>query len=233
MFLKSALFYDALYQFKDYRKAVEVMHQLIQKERPGSASVLDVACGTGKHIAFLKDHYEVEGLDLNPELLKIARERCPDTVFHEADMTGFSLEKKFDVVACLFSSIGYVQTKENLQAAVSAMAAHLFPGGLLIIEPWIWPENYWKDKLVANFTEQENLKISWMYIQKQVKMTSVFDIHYLVGTNGEINYFSENHIMGLWTDEEYREAFTKAGLTVTFEEIGFFGRGVYYGALAS
>jgi hypothetical protein len=62
-------------------------------------------------------------------------------------------------------------------------------------------------------------------------MTSVFNIHYLVGTNEEINYFSENHVMGLWTDEEYREAFKRAGLTVNYEENGFFGRGVYYGRL--
>ncbi len=231
MFAKSVMFYDTIYQFKDYRKAVERMHQLIQKERPGSASLLDVACGTGKHIEFLKDNYQVEGLDLNPELLEIARSRCPDTIFHEANMTRFSLNKKFDVVACLFSSIGYVQTKENLQSAVAAMAAHLVKGGLLIVEPWIWPEKYWKGNLVANFTEEEELKISWMYIHEQEDMRSVFDIHYLVGTKEEINHFSEKHVLGLWTDEEYREAFTKAGLTVTFEENGFFGRGVYYGAL--
>jgi SAM-dependent methyltransferase len=231
MFIKSAVFYDALYQFKDYQKAVGLMHHLIQRERPGSASLLDVACGTGKHIAFLRNQYEIEGLDLNPALLEIARERCPGTVFYEANMTGFSLNKKFDVVACLFSSIAYVQTKENLCAAVSAMAAHLVPGGLLIIEPWIWPEKYWKGKLVSNFADQEKLKISWMYIQEQVDMTSVFNIHYLVGTNDGIEYFSEKHVMGLWTDEEYRDAFRTAGLTVSYEEKGFFGRGVYFGKL--
>lgn len=231
MFTKSAAFYDALYHFKDYGKAVELLHQLIQRERPGSRNILDVACGTGKHAAFLQNHYEVEGLDLNPELLKIARERCPGTVFHEGDMTRFSLNKKFEVVACLFSSIGYVQTKDNLQSTVSAMARHLVPGGLLIIEPWIWPGRYWKGKLISNYVDHEKLKISWMYIQEQVGMTSVFDIHYLVGKEEGINYYSEKHVMGLWTDDEYRDAFTRAGLTVSYEEKGFFGRGVYYGSL--
>lgn len=231
MFSKSAQFYDALYQFKDYRQAVQMMHQLIQREKPGSKSLLDVGCGTGKHIVYLKDQYLVEGLDINPELLAIARERCPEIRFHEADMTRFSLGKQFDVVACLFSSIGYVQTKEKLEAAVKTMAAHLVPGGLLIIEPWIYPDKYWKDKLVANFTDLENLKISWMYIHDQEGMTSVFDIQYLVGTREEISHFSEQHVMGLWTDKEYREAFSKAGVNVMYDEKGFFGRGVYYGIL--
>lgn len=75
MFIKSAAYYDALYQFKDYSQAVQMMHRLIQEVRPGSNSLLDVGCGTGKHIEHLKEHYTVEGLDLNKELLDIARER--------------------------------------------------------------------------------------------------------------------------------------------------------------
>ena len=231
MFTRSAEFYDALYQFKDYRHAVQLLHELIKDKKPGKLSLLDVACGTGKHIEYLKDHYEVEGLDLNTDLLRIARERCPGIIFHEADMANFDLGRKFDVVACLFSSIGYVQTKEKLQYAVLSMAKHLTPGGLLIIEPWIYPEKYWKGKLIANFADLDDLKISWMYIHEQAGMTSVFDIHYMVGTPQGISNFSEKHVMGLWTDEEYREAFRKAGLSVMYEEKGFFGRGVYYGFL--
>ena len=229
MFTKSARFYDALYQFKDYRKAVQILHQLIQENKPGALTLLDVACGTGKHIEYLRDHYAVEGLDINPELLEIARERCPGNTFHQQDMTNIDLGKKFDVVACLFSSIGYVQTKERLQESIRAMAMHLQPGGLLIVEPWIFPDKYWNGKLVANFADLDNLKISWMYIQELDGLTSVFDIHYQVGTSEGISHFSEQHIMGLWTDEEYREAFTRAGLSVNYEENGFFGRGVYYG----
>jgi SAM-dependent methyltransferase len=231
MFTRSAEFYDALYQFKDYRHAVQLLHELIQGHKQGKLSLLDVACGTGKHIEYLKNYYEVEGLDLNPDLLRIARERCPGIIFHEADMANFDLGRKFDAVACLFSSIGYVHTKERLQDAILSMAKHLTPGGLLIIEPWIYPGKYWKGKLIANFTDLDDLKISWMYIQEQAGMTSVFDIHYMVGTPKGISNFSEKHVMGLWTDEEYREAFRKAGLSVMYEERGFFGRGVYYGIL--
>jgi ubiquinone/menaquinone biosynthesis C-methylase UbiE len=231
MFTKSARFYDALYQFKDYQQATLKLKELIRHEKPGAVSLLDVACGTGKHIEYLKDDYAVEGLDLNPELLQIAGERCPGIKFHEADMIDFNLGSSFDVITCLFSSIGYVQTKPSLDKAIKSMAAHLKPGGLLIIEPWISPEKYWKGKLVANFADLDDLKISWMYIHEQEGMTSVFDIQYMVGTDKEINCFSERHVMGLWTDDEYRDAFIKSGLSVTHEEKGFFGRGVYYGIL--
>jgi hypothetical protein len=37
------------------------------------------------------------------------------------------------VVACLFSSMGYVRT--NLDRTLACIARHLNPGGLVLIEP--------------------------------------------------------------------------------------------------
>ena len=54
-------------------------------------------------------------------------------------MTAFDLGCRFDVVTCLFSSIGYVGTVERLDQAIATMAAHLEPGGTLIVEPWLSP----------------------------------------------------------------------------------------------
>ncbi len=68
MFTKSAKFYDALYHFKDYKKACEKLDSIIKKFKPDAKSLLDTACGTGKHIEHLKDLYYCEGLDLNDEL---------------------------------------------------------------------------------------------------------------------------------------------------------------------
>ncbi|TSA50235.1 class I SAM-dependent methyltransferase, partial [archaeon] len=65
-----------------------------------------MACGTGKHIEYLKDQFEIEGLDISREMLEIAHVRNPNVTFHQADMTDFDLGKKFDVITCLFSAIG-------------------------------------------------------------------------------------------------------------------------------
>lgn len=229
MFTKTAEYYDALYQFKDYRAACKKLHQIIQENNPGAKSILDIACGTGKHLEILKELYTTEGLDLNKDILEVARKRCPDVLFHEADMTDFQLSRKFDVVICLFSSIAYVQTLENLFRAITCMANHLNPNGLLVIEPWITPENYWTDKLTANFSDQPNLKISWMYISRRKGLTSVLDIQYMVGTPAGVETFSEKHILGLWTDKEYKQAILNGGINPIFDTQGLFGRGMYYG----
>ena len=115
MFTKSARFYDAVYSFKDYAAESERIHALIEERSPGASTLLDVACGTGKHLELLRAWYEVSGLDLDPELVEIAKERLGDVELHEGDMTAFSLGRRFDVVTCLFSSIGYVGTVELLR----------------------------------------------------------------------------------------------------------------------
>ena len=229
MFTRSARYYDRLYAFKDYAAAADELHTLVQERRPGSRSLLDVGCGTGRHLASLHDRYEVAGLDLDENLLAIARERLPDVPLHHEDMTRFALGRRFDVVTCLFSAIAYVRTLENMRQAVARMAEHLEPGGLLLVEPWLSLENYWVGRITANHVDDPDLKIAWMYVRELRDRVSRFDIQYMVGTPEGVHTFSEVHEMGLFTPEEYGAAMTDVGLAHEYDPRGFFGRGLHLG----
>lgn len=229
MFTKSAKFYDALYHFKDYKSASEKLQKIISKYNPDAKSLLDTACGTGKHIEHLKNFYDAEGLDISEELLTIAENRCPGNKFHQSDMTDFQLGKKYDVVTCLFSSIAYVRSLDNLFKAVKTMSEHLNTNGILIIEPWFSKETFWTNKVTVNHFDEKDLKITWMYTSQREDDLSILEINYLVGTPGEVTYFKERHELGLFDDAQYRSAFEKAGLKVAYDQEGLFGRGMYIG----
>jgi SAM-dependent methyltransferase len=227
MFSNSAHFYDAVYSFKDYGSESQRLQALIEERSPGAATLLDVACGTGKHLEQLRAWYEVSGLDLDPQLLEIAQERLGVVELHERDMTSFSLGRTFDVVTCLFSSIGYVGTVDRLDGAIAAMAAHLNPVGVLIVEPWLTPEVWVADRPHLLSVDEPDLKIARMTISGREGRLAIMNFEYLIGTPAGIEAFSERHEVGLFTDEEYRQAFSAVGLSVEHDPEGLIGRGLY------
>src|SRR4051812_47649865 len=131
MYTKSAKFYDQLYDFKDYGAAVEELREYLQRLLPNAKTLLDVACGTGRHLEHLGRHFQVEGLDINEQFVGMARRRCPGATFHQLDMTAFDLGRTFDVVTCLFSAVAYVKSVENLRYTVANLARHANPGGIV------------------------------------------------------------------------------------------------------
>ena len=226
MFGRSAHLYDALYSWKDYGDEVRRITRLIDELHPGAKTFLDVACGTGKHLELLRERFEVEGIDLDPQLLSIAAERNPGVPLHEGDMISFDLGRTFDVVACLFSSIGYVETPENLTTACTSLANHVAPGGVLLLEPWLTPDGYEEGHIGFLAVDEPELKIARINTSQREGDVSVLDFGYLVGTPAGIEHFTEDHRLGLFTDEQYRDALTGAGLELQ-KDGDLMGRGLY------
>lgn len=229
MFSKSARFYDAIYSFKDYPGESERLESIITMRRPGAKTLLDVACGTGMHLSSLKRHFRCEGLDLDADLLAVAREHNPEIPFHQGDMRSFDLGKRFDVVTCLFSAIGYCEGTKELHSAIASMAKHANPGGLVVVEPWITPENFRKGHLGALIVDRDDLKVARFNRSKVEGNSCVLDFHYLIGTHEGIHYEMEEHHTTLFTDEEYLAAFRQAGLKAERDAEGLMGRGLYLG----
>jgi len=228
VYSKTARYYDKIYDFKDYRGEVERLATIIGDNlRSGGNRLLDVACGTGFHIEYLKEHFDVEGLDICEELLEMARQRNPGVPFHRADMMDFDLGREFDVVTCLFSSIGYVKTLDNLKRATACLARHLVPGGIMIIEPWFTPDAWHPNTVHAQLTDEPDLKIARVNTSFAEGRLSYFDMHYLIGTPEGTEHFVERHELGLFETGEMRAVLANLGLEVTYDAEGLIGRGLF------
>lgn len=228
-----ARYYDKLYGFKNYRAEADKLIDLIAaRQRTPGKRLLDAACGTGGHIEFLCNHFDVQGLDFSAEMLAVARQRFPALRFWQADMADFELGDRFDVITCLFSAIGYTRTLERMAQAVACLGRHLLPGGLLIIEPWFAPEAFQAGTVHTLLIDEPQLKIARLNTSLVEGRVSVMDFHYLVATPSGTEHFVERHELGLFTPGQMRAAFEQADLQVEYDPVGLTGRGLYLGRAA-
>ena len=77
VFGKYAHFYDTIYQDKNYKKECDFLEKLFKKfSRKKIQTILDLGCGTASHdILLAKRGYNVTGIDMSNEMLKIAKQK--------------------------------------------------------------------------------------------------------------------------------------------------------------
>jgi hypothetical protein len=101
-------------------------------------------------------------------------------------------------------------------------------GGLVIIEPWLVPDD-WRDGVIeASFVDQPALKIARIGTSERYGTTAVTRYEYLVGEPTGMSGFSETHVQQLFSNEEYHEAFEAAGLKPRNERFDLFPHGLYF-----
>ena len=212
---ESAALYDRIYATKNYRAEADTIRALAPT---AARTLLEVACGTGRHLALLAEWFEVEGVDFSPDMIAVARARLPNTPLAVADMRTLALGRRFDMVTCLFSSIGYVRSVDELNTAVAAMAAHLSDGGILIVEPWFTPDTWRTGSIHGSMmVDEPDLKVARLVVSSTRDRFAVTPMHHLVARASGVTHFVETHELFLATTDEYAAAFTAAGLAVRFE----------------
>jgi len=231
MYMELAEYYDASVSWKDYRTECTLVHTLIRKHKKSAGrDLLDIACGTGNHIKYLKKHYRITGIDKNTGILKIAGDKFPGAEFVCADMTSFNLNRTFDAVICLYASIAYARSHSNLLKVISNISNHLKKGGVTIIEPFITKDEYVEGNPFASFIDEPTLKIARMNVNRRQADVAIFDFHFLVATSAGVKHFRDRHEVGLFDRQEIQQAMENSGLSTTFIESGFQkDRGLFLG----
>jgi SAM-dependent methyltransferase len=214
---------------KDYDREADEVAGIIRTAAPAAQSVLDVACGNASHLARLAQTFAtVEGVELSPSMIAEASRCNPGVTVHRGDMRTFRLERRFDAVTCLFSSIGYMTTVADLRVAVANMAAHVAPAGVLIVEGWFGPGDWEPGTFGSESATDDDLAVARAVRSTVEGRLSKMEMHYLLATADGIRHVAEVHRLGLFTPTQYRRAMTGTGLDV-HEESGLTGRGIYVG----
>lgn len=214
--------YDLIYADKDYAaESARIIEIINQYGESSGNDMLDVACGTCKHLKYLESAFTVDGVDLSERQVQAARGQFPNNRIEVGDMINFDMNKTYNAIICLFSSIGYVKTKENLNKSIANMARHMKPGGILLIEPWLKPEEVREGSILCKTYIKDNLHVQRMGSIKKDDIVTTSEIHYLIARTGStVNHLVEVHQLAMFSDDDFKEAFMQAGLTMHIDPTG-------------
>lgn len=134
-------YYHLLYQHRDDNEAKLFLDKLVQHlALPSGSSVLDLACGKGRHsLTLAQMGFQVVGADLAPNSILAAAASAKDLDIANVDFVVHDMRQTmaappFDAVFNLFTSFGYFDTLAENQAVCKAVADMLLPEGLLVID---------------------------------------------------------------------------------------------------
>lgn len=132
--------YDLAFGFRDIPAECKAL--LTLSDRYGVAkprSVLELACGPAHHLRELsRKGLRCVGLDINAEMLAYARALCKRdgvrVTLRRADMRTFAVERRFDLVLCLFDSFAQCVTDRDGIETLHHAGVALRKGGLAFVE---------------------------------------------------------------------------------------------------
>ncbi len=171
-------YYHILYKDRNDDEAREFMLNLVSfLDLPRNATILDLACGKGRHSVFLNQlGYNVTGVDLSENSIRHAKQFENDTLrFHTHCMCN-PVDDEFDAVFNLFTSLGYFENEKDNFDSIKSIKQELKPGGYGVIDFMnvkkvitnLVPE---ESKTVKGIDFEINRRVQDGYVMKNIRFT--------------------------------------------------------------
>lgn len=213
LYREMAGYYDLLYgaRGKSYRKESTFVESMVRKYGNGGKLLLDVGCGTGSHMVFLKEKFKVAGIDLSNEMLAIARRKLHGARLLREDMRNFKLHQTFDVITCLFSTINYNRSEHDYLRTFRNFASHLNYGGIAIIELFLREGVDAEGRFSFDTFEKGNVHVGRMGGSRRDGNLATVIYAYVVKKGRDTAVRTEQSRMGVYSSSEIKRMAEQAG----------------------
>jgi SAM-dependent methyltransferase len=120
---------------KDYVEEADFTTRLVDAITDGEArTLLELGSGGGNNASHLKRRFQCTLTDVSPQMLELSRSLNPECEHVEGDMRTLRLGRTFDAVF-VHDAISYITTEDDLRATIQTAAAHVRPGGAVVLVP--------------------------------------------------------------------------------------------------
>lgn len=140
LYSKLADIYDAVMEDVNYELWADFIDAIILEHHSNPEKLLELACGTGSISLFLDELecYDIVGTDKSPQMIEKARKkneamRC-NVDFKVMDFLDIQLEQTFDIAFCVFDSVNYLHSVDEILRFLNEVRNILNPKGLLVFD---------------------------------------------------------------------------------------------------
>lgn len=214
--------YLKVYRHRDETEAEKLVELIISNVKlKEHSSVLDMACGAGRHaIEFAKRGFDVTAVDLSGTLISEAKKNADylgvSINFVLSDILEFRPDKKFDLALNLFTSIGYFEDDEENYEVIRKAYDTLNEEGYFVLD--YFNQNYLIKNLVPTSVFSENG--SRIIQNRSIKENRVVKKITIEKKNSNEEFYES---VRLFSHEELVQMMNRAGFKIIKEFGDYFG----------
>lgn len=213
-----AKYYDLIYNDKNYKNEVTFIEDIFENTYKPK-KILELGCGTGNYTQILLERgYEITGVDISENMLKIAKEKCTCN-FIRGSIRDISINDRFDACIAMFAVMGYITENSDIVKVLNNIRRHLKPNGLFVFDVWnglavlrILPE------LRIKVVENDEVKIQRIADPNLRSFDHVCEVNYklliLNKENNTFNEIDEKHIVRFYFPQEIKYFLEATGFEV-------------------
>ena len=205
----------------------------------GRHKLLELGVGGGHNLSHLTADFDCTAVDLSSDMLALSKGLNPGVEHRVGDMRNTRLERIFDAVL-VHDAASYLLSEQDLTETFATAAAHLRPGGLLMVAP-DWVQETFPDGWGYNWDRQQGdieVNIQEVMVDPDPLDTQVESTYtYTIKNDGEPTVEVDTHITGLFPIQTWSGLMGQAGFTVEVRPLppneGGYGSWLFIGVLGA
>jgi SAM-dependent methyltransferase len=202
---------------EDYVEESDFFCRTIRKNAERDVrTLLHLGCGGGRNDFTFQKHFDVTGVDISEDMLKLAKELNSAAEYILGDMRSIRLGKTFDCVTA-FDSINYMTSEEELEQVFQTAHHHLNPGGVFLTVVEESRDRFKQNRTISSTHTLGDNQITFI---ENYYDPNPDDHHfeaifiYIVRKKGNIEILTDSHIWGLFKMDTWRQLLNKTGFSV-------------------
>jgi SAM-dependent methyltransferase len=205
----------------DYAAEAATIRRVLE-ERLGFSSpearhrLLEFGAGGGHTLYHLAEGYDCVAVDLSAQMLTNCRMLNPQVRCEQGDMRSLRLGETFDAVL-IHDAIDYLTCEDDLRATFATAAAHLRPGGLLLVAPTYTAETFHDHQTASDQQSHGPIVLTYVsYIHDPDPNDTTFEmvLVYVLNERGRVEVIEDRHTCGLFAESTWTHLLREAGFQV-------------------